>query len=196
MEKGPDWISAPLDAALAPDESRGPGSEAWPGPGREHGSGQLPASCLLPVTPGPSCPTVLGTFAESLIPVWSRWTAPRVWGCTVLPPCEGHSWSPTPVARTGGAGGRAGGDLLEPPAHSQCSTHTPAFLLLSQQACLPCCLASECPLCEAGVRPWLCPHDFLSMATQVGAAGCQATATEKSPLLWGTTTSTHHDGTT
>ena len=71
-------------------------------PQREHGSSQLPASCLLTVTPAPSRPSVPGTVAESIIPVRSPWPAPRVWVCTRLPPCEGHSWSPTHLARSGG----------------------------------------------------------------------------------------------
>ena len=63
--------------------------------------------------------------------------------CTRLPPCEGHSWSPTHLARSGGW--QVGGQvvtLLEPPARSQCSTHTPAFLLL----CRGPASLSACPL--------------------------------------------------
>lgn len=50
--------------------------------------------------------------------------APHVWGRpTVLPPCEGHSWSPTHVARRRGAGGRAGGNFAR--ASSSKSMLTP-----------------------------------------------------------------------
>ena len=88
------------------------------------------------------------------------------------------------------AGGRAGGNFARASSSQSMLSPHPSLSPPLPRACFPFCLPSECPLCEAGARPRLCPRDFLSTATQVGAAGCQAAATEKSPLPWGTVTST------